>query len=133
MAAGMVTSLLTPPFVGSDRGDVYVYSDLSSMYADIEAVDASSMDLFDATGRPLRIVVEGPTWTIDPDRIDPPEPERLISILRSYFARLPKKFADYATRAAASPGLEDLLNLRQELAREPAPGVWARFFGRSWG
>ena len=126
-------SELTPPFVGSDRGDVYVYDDLSAMYGRIEAVDASSMDLFDATGRPLRVVVEGHTWTVDSDRVDPPEPERLISILRSYFARLPERFSNYAVRATAAPGLGDLLKLRQELAHESAPGLWAKLFGQSWG
>ena len=103
------------------------------MYTRIEAVEASSMDLFDAKGRPLRVVVEGNTWTIEADRIDPPESERLMSILRSYFAPLPERFSDYAARASIAPSLDGLLNLRQELAREPAPGRWAKLFGRSWG
>lgn len=126
-------SALTPPFVGSDRGDVYVYDDLNAMYARIEAVDAPSMDLFDAAGRPLRAVVEGYTWTVDADQVDAPQPDRLISILRNYFDRLPEKFSDYAARAKAAHGLDDLLTLRQELAREQAPGVWGKLFGRSWG
>lgn len=46
-------SLLNAPFVASDRGDVYVYDDLSGMCAAVEAYDAPGMDLFDATGRPL--------------------------------------------------------------------------------
>lgn len=126
-------SSLTAPFVCSDRGDVYVYDDLDAMYARIEAVDAPSMELFDAVGRSLQIVVEGRTWTVDPDRVGSPDTERLVSILRRYFARLPEKYSEYQARATAAPSLGDLLNLRQELAREPRPGLWAKLFGQSWG
>jgi hypothetical protein len=125
--------VLTPPFVASDSGDVYVYDDLKAMYAEVEAYDAPSMDLFDATGRPLRVVVQGYTWTVDEDRVDSPEPERLVSILRTYFERLPEQYSSYRARAADTPGLSDLLTLRQELAREPAPGIWAKLFRRSLG
>jgi hypothetical protein len=125
-------SLLNPPFVASDRGDVYVYDDLSSMYARIEALDAPGMDLFDATGRPLQVLVEGYSWTVDPQRVEPPDPDRLVGILRRYFSRLPEEFSDYAERAAAAPNLDDLVHLRQDLAREPAPGLWAKVLRRSW-
>ena len=126
-------SALAPPFVGSDRGDVYVYDDLSAMQRGIEAYDAPNMDLFDAMGRPLRAIVDGYSWTVDQDQIAPPDPERLVSILRTYFERLPEQFSGYRARAADTSSLSDLLTLRQELAREPAPGIWARLFGRSWG
>jgi hypothetical protein len=126
-------SLLIPPFVASDRGDVYVYEDIGGMCAAIEAYDAPNMDLFDATGRPFRAVVDGYTWTVDQDQVGPPEPERLEAILRRYFARLPENFPDYAARAATASSLEDLIQLRKELAREPAPGMWAKLFRRSWG
>lgn len=123
----------TPPFVGSDRGDVYVYDDLKALYGRIEAADAPSLDLFDSTGRPLRVVVEGHTWAIDEDRVEAPEPERLVSILRAYFERLPAQYSAYRLRAADTMNLEDLLTLRQELAHEVAPGVWAKLLSRSWG
>jgi hypothetical protein len=125
--------VLTPPFAVSDRGDVYVYDDAAALYGGIEALDAPDINLFDATGRPLRVLVEDYTWRIDEDRIDPPEPERLVSILRTYFERLPEKFAAYRERAAETSNVADLLILRQELAREPAPGTWAKLIGRSWG
>ena len=128
----MVT-VLTPPFLASDRGDIDVFDDLSQMYAGVEAVDASHMDLFDATGRPLHAIVDGYTWTVDQHRAEPPDPERLALILRSYFARLPKTFSAYSARAATAPSLDDLVHLRQELAHEPAPGLWAKLFRRSWG
>jgi hypothetical protein len=122
-----------PPFVRSDHGDVYVYDDLHGMYGEIEAYDAPTMDLFDATGRPLRVVVDGYTWTVDQDSIDSPEAERVASILRTYFERLPEQFTSYRVLAADTQSLSDLLTLRQGLAREPAPGIWAKLFRRSWG
>jgi hypothetical protein len=125
--------VLTPPFIASERGDVSVYADLTAMYADIEAVDASSMDFFDATGRQLRAVVDGYTWTIDLDQVGLPDPEGLVSVLRSYFARLPEALSAYSARAATATSPNDLVRLRQELAGEPAPGLWAKLFRRSWG
>ena len=122
-----------PPYIFSDRGDVYVYDDLAALYAEIEAVDVSGLDLFDATGRPLRAVVSGYTWTVDEDDVLSPEPERLISMLRTYFERMPEDFSGYRARAAEMTSLSDLIALRQQLAREPAPGFVARLFRRSWG
>jgi hypothetical protein len=125
--------VLAPPFLASERGDVDVFDRLRDMYAEIEAVDASNMDLFDATGRPLRVVVDGYTWSVDEEQVDPPDPERLVALLRDYFARLPETFSDYSARASTATDLSDLVRLRQELAHEPAPGLWAKLFRRSWG
>ncbi|HEX4324923.1 MAG TPA: hypothetical protein VHZ77_09875 [Gaiellaceae bacterium] len=132
-AMARMVNVLTPPFLAGDRGDIYVFADLNAMYSGVEAYDAPKMDLFDATGRPLRAVVDGYSWTVDQDQVGRPDPERLESILQSYFARLPEAFSAYSARAAKAANLNDLVRLRQELAHEPAPGIWAKLFRRSWG
>jgi hypothetical protein len=125
--------LLTPPFLASDRGDVYVYDDLPALYANVEALDVPVIDLFDSAGRPLRAVVEGYSWTVEQQQVEPPDPDRLEVTLRRYFARLPEEFSSYRARAATAPDLSHLVRLRQNLAQEPAPGRWAKLFRRSWG
>jgi len=124
---------LKSPFVANDRGDVIAFDDLDTMCGDIEAIDASKMELFDATGRPLRAVVEGYKWHIDEHRVGDPEPDRLTDILRGYFARLPDQLAGFSARAVAASSLEELLQLRIELSGAPDPGRWSKLFRRSWG
>lgn len=124
---------MVPPFVVSDRGDVYVVNDLQAMYAQVEAIDASTMEFFDAAGRPIRVIVEGYKWHVDQHGADVPAPDRLVGILRDYFARLPAALTGFSARAAAATSLDELVQLRLELAAAPDPGRWSRLFKRSWG
>ncbi len=124
---------LQSPFVANDRGDVMAFDLLQTMYADIEAIDASKIEFFDATGRPLRAVLEGYTWHVDEHRPGEPAPERLAEILRDYFSRLPDELAEFSSRAEATSSLEELLQLRIELSAAPDPGGWSKLFRRSWG
>lgn len=121
------------PFVANYRGDVIVFSDLETMHADIEALDASNVELFDAAGRPLRAVVEGYKWHVDEHWTGDPDPDRLIDLLRSYFSRLPDELAEFASRAVAAASLDELLQLRIELSGAPDPGRWSKLFKRPWG
>lgn len=124
---------LRSPFLANDRGDVYVYDTLEAMRADIEAIDASKIEFFDADGRPIRVIVEGYKWHIDEHSADPPAPDRLTDILRDYFARLPEELADFSARASAASSLDELLRLRIDLSDFPDPGRWSRLFRRKWG
>jgi hypothetical protein len=121
------------PFIGSDQGDVYVFDSLAEMYSDIEAVDASTIEFFDAAGRPIRAIVERSRWRIDGEHVDPPDPDRLMSILRQYFSRLPNELNEFSTRAAAASTLGQLVQLRTELSFVPRPGRWSKFFRQTWG
>lgn len=121
------------PFVANDRGDVYIYRDRNMMYEDIEAADASKMDIFDAAGRPIRVVVEGYKWRLDEQHAGAPDPDRLAGILRGYFARLPAELADFSQRAAGTLSLEELIQLRIALSDAPSPGRWNKLFKRPWG
>lgn len=111
---------LVAPFFANDNGDVSVFESVDKMIATIEPVDAldGRHEFFDSLGTVLHP-------TADPERWHPTasseegRPQRLESILRSYFARLPERFADYSTRAARSTSLSELVRLRSELAREP--------------
>jgi hypothetical protein len=107
--------LLVGPFVANDQGDVYVYDDPEAMYSDIEMYDASTMEFFDVSGRPIRVIVEGYTWHIDEHNIFPPEPDRVSAVLRGYFARLPEHLRQFSARATAASRLADLVQLRKEL------------------
>ena len=124
---------LVPPFIASDQGDVYVFNDLDAMYADIEAIDASTIELFDVAGRPIRVIVEGYTWHVDEHRLGDPTPDRLTDILRGYFSRLPDALAEFSARAVAAASLDELVQLRVELAAAPDPGRWSKLFKRPWG
>lgn len=124
---------LRPPFVANDRGDVVAFQDLATMYADIEAIDASKIELFDATGRPLRAVIEGYKWHIDEHHAGDPAPERLTDVLRDYFFRLPIELGEFSARAVRATSLEQLLQLRIELSMAPDPSRWSKLFRRPWG
>jgi hypothetical protein len=124
---------LPTPLVANYGGDVFAFDDLEAMQADIEAFDASKIELFDATGRPLRAVVEGYKWHVDEYWTGDPDPDRLTDILRDYFSRLPAALAEFSARAVAATSLDDLLQLRIELSVAPDPGRWSKLFKRPWG
>ena len=111
---------LNPPFVASDHGDVSIFESIDAMVALIEPIDAldGGHEFFDAYGAVLEPIPVDGRWRPMPSSAEP-QIERLDRILRAYFARLPDRFETYATRAASSRSLSDLIALRLELAREP--------------
>lgn len=110
----------SPPVVASDQGDVYVFDDPAGASADIEATDAAGMEFFDAAGHRLRPVVDRQRWSLDTGDLGAPDPDRVLALLHSYFARLPEQLSRYAAQAEAAVTLDDLLALWRELASEPA-------------
>jgi hypothetical protein len=115
-------SKLTPPFVVSEGGDLIAFDTLKHVESEIAAYDVESLEFFDATGRRLAATVEGYRVALGADVDAKPEPERLESMLRSYFAGLgarEQRFASYATAADRASSLHELLELRLKLSSEP--------------
>jgi len=111
-------SALTAPFLASDDGDVSVYETIDKMVASIESIDAldESSEYFDSQGVVLIPQLDETRWHLTPSS-SAPQPQRLETILRSYFARLPNRYAEYTARATSAASLSSLVDLRVELAQ----------------
>ncbi|MDQ1628285.1 MAG: hypothetical protein QOI54_2029 [Actinomycetota bacterium] len=120
------------PFFANDNGDISPYDSVDDMIAMIEAIDAldATHEFFDANGLVLIAVPDSERW--HPTRSnDEPQPERLKSILQTYFARLPDHLAEFRARAESAGSLAALVALRQELAMRPRRGFLERLLRRA--
>ncbi len=126
-------SELTPPFVVREGGDLIAFDRLEDVEAGIEAYDVGRLEFFDADGRPLVATVDAYRVHLHADPEATPEPERLETMLRRYFAGLGtrrQRFAEYARAAERATSLQELLQLRLKLSNEPRYGFWSRIHRR---
>jgi hypothetical protein len=124
---------LTAPFLANDQGDVSIYESIEDMVAQFEPIDAldGTQEFFDARGTAIQPVRVDEGWRPTAS-IDGPQPERLERILRSYFARLPNDLAAFSARAVQATSLDELVQLKRELARMPRPGLRGKLFRQRW-
>ena len=101
---------LVPPFVGSERGDLWTFDDLAAH--GIESFDVKDMEVFDSEGRVLRPVLNGFEVRYEPSPDSPPRPERLTTLIRVFFQRLTKEWQQpFRAEAEACESLPELLAL----------------------
>lgn len=107
------------PFLACESGDVNIYGTVDEMASDIEAYDIPIFEFFDAEGRLFTATADGYQVVLhfDPER--EPEPERLASLLQSFFSRLSRHHSDYTHAAQGMQTLDDLVRLRWKLNLEP--------------
>ena len=126
MGKGILTmARLVGPYVVVEGKDVTAFERLQDVESAIEAVDVAGYEFFDATGRRLAASVEGYRVRLYADPKAAPEPERLETALRDYFAGMAAKherFAGYEKAADRARTLSDLLDLRIRLSNEPRFG-----------
>jgi hypothetical protein len=117
------------PLVVCDGGDLIVFDRLEDLESQIEAYDvrAGRYEFFDGDGKPLVASVDGYRVHLHADPTAVPERERLEARLRSYLtalgARRPR-LAGYAHAAERATSLQELLELRLKLSKEPRYGFW---------
>jgi hypothetical protein len=106
---------LTPPLLAVEReSDVSIYETLDQMAAAIEAYDVKAHDFYDSTGKPLTAKVDGYRVVGFDPAPEQPDPQRLESILRDYFRRLPERDRSFSVRAADAASLSELVDLSLE-------------------
>jgi hypothetical protein len=76
----------TPPIIVNEHGDVTLHSNLESAAADLEAIDVENgeYEFFDSVGRVIHGSVSEGKIILTGGGADPPQPERLLAILRRY-------------------------------------------------
>jgi hypothetical protein len=106
------------PVFANNRGGVSVFDSVEAMARQVEVIDIENdeYEFFDAEGQRLAAEVHGGRVTFHIETSREPEPERLASVLRSYFGRLRSHLASYSTRGTES-SLEQLVALRLDLAK----------------
>jgi hypothetical protein len=119
---------LEAPFVATDGRDLMAFRRLKDVESQIEAYDAGRYEFFDANGQRLAATLDGHRVQLDLARKAAPEPDRLETMLRSYFAGLAareQRFEPYASAADRTVSLRELVELRLRLSNE-ARGFWSQ-------
>ncbi|HEV7584660.1 MAG TPA: hypothetical protein VGO14_02665 [Solirubrobacteraceae bacterium] len=121
-------SEINPPVVVCEGNDLTAFKRLEDVESHIEAYDVASHEFFDSRGQRLLATADGYRVELHPDPEATPEPERLETLIRSYFSRLGTRrprFADYASAADHAASLHELLDLRLKLSDEQRYGFWS--------
>ena len=114
-----MTTEPTAPFIACEPGDNSIFATANEMASYVEVYDIPILEFFDAEGRRLTATADGYRVVLhfDPER--EPEPERLASLLQSFFSRLSRHHSDYTHAAQGLQNLDDLVRLRWKLNLEP--------------
>jgi hypothetical protein len=125
----MVMANLIPPFLANENGDVTIYRTLDDIAAHVEAVDVrnGAYDFYDSRGQVILASISADRVALATAPQDFVHPERLESVLRRYFARLPRRFSEFSELASGAATLADLVSLRERLADTRSRGFgWTR-------
>ena len=120
---------LVPPFFANENGDVTIYRTLDDVAAHVEATDVrnGAYDFYDSRGQVILASISADRVALAPAPQNVMHPEQLESVLRRYFARLPRRFGQFSELASEAATLEDLVSLRERLADTRARGFgWTR-------
>lgn len=80
---------ISPPIITDDNGDMEVYATVEAVCLNLEAVDVRDgvYEVFDSTGRPLRLTASGETISVELEREAEPNQPELEMRLRRFIER----------------------------------------------